>query len=85
MLDSDSQAGSSLYFYGGRLWRGHGGPAFGSHAAQQESVVRRLGDGDANAGRRRLSRLSQVMADAQAEHDAAYPPTAAQLRARRRI
>lgn len=76
---------SDLYFHGGRVWRGHGGPAYGSKAHQQDVVVKALGGGDLRRGKKVLARLDEVMKRAQAEHDAEYPPTAEQARRRRRV
>jgi len=75
---------SALYFHGGRTWRGHGGPAFGSKSAQQDAALRRLGDGNLSHGKKTLAQLNEVMSKAQAEHDTQFPPTPQQTKRRRR-
>lgn len=84
-LPGETLGNTSLYYHGGRKWRGYGGIAFGDQAAQRDSVIRGLGQGQATHGRKMLRELDQVMTAAQAAHDREYPPTPAQLKRRRKI
>ena len=85
VLSGANYGDTDLYFHGGRVWRGHGGPAYGSKAQQQDAVVRALGRGDLGRGKKLLARLDDTMKQVQAEHDAEYPPTAEQTRRRKRL
>ncbi|WP_028245374.1 hypothetical protein [Pseudoclavibacter soli] len=83
-LPGETLGNTSLYYHGGRKWRGYGGIAFGDQAAQRESVIRGLGRGSATRGRKMLRELDQVMKEAQATHDHEYPPTPEQLKRRKK-